>query len=495
MKKFLIIITFLVFAFSCEDLDVENKNAPTFKEANLPGQVKGTVGGLFNKWYMTAVSVDGPGLVLETVADVASCSWGNFGMKDLSSIPRLEFNNTPSYPNILVSEGYYKGMYSVLSSANDALIAIENDKSGAITDEEKPKLQAAAYFLQGVSLGSLGLFYDKSFIVKEDTDITAEVVTSPYNDVVLSAVESLDKAIALCAANDFTLDDSWLPLEAPMNSKGLGKLANTVAARLLAYKSRNKADNEANDWERIKNYAKKGITQDFTLVMDDVTWYNLAVTYGNYSGWARIDMRVINMLDPNMPAWWSEDLPNNGKATSADKRLDSDFQYLESQNFKPERGLYHFTTYRCKKFDQYLTTWTEPLVYISKAENDMLLAEAYARTGQVADAIAILNNPANTRKARGGLSDVSGGKEEVLKAIFYERTLECLYTGEGVSFLDMRRNDLLYEGTFLHWPIPADQLEVLRQPFYSFGGTTGEPGKDYSTGGWEKKPGYQKPNY
>ncbi len=495
MKKFLIILTFIVFAFSCEDLDVENKNAPTFKEANLPGQVKGTIGGLFNKWYMTATNPNGPSLVLATVADEVTCSWGNFGMNDLSSIPRVEFNNTPSYPNIAVSEKYYKGMYSILSSANDALIAIANDKSGIISNEEKPKLKAAAYFLQGVSLGSLGLFYDKAFIVKEETDITAEVTTSPFSEVIISAMESLDKAIAICENNEFTLDDSWMPLPTAMDSKGFGRLINTVAARLLVYKSRNKADNEANDWERIKNYAKKGLTSDFALIMDDDIWYNNYIGYGNFSGWGRTDMRVINMLDPNMPAWWNKNLPNNGKATSADKRLESDFQYLESQNFKPERGLYQFSTYRCKKFDQYLKTWTEPLIYISKAENDMLLAEAYARTGQEAQAIAILNNPANTRKARGGLGDVSGGKEEVLKAIFYERALECMYTGEGISFFDMRRRNLLFEGTFLQWPIPADQLEVLRQPFYSYGGTTGEPGKDYSNGGWEKQAGYEMPKY
>lgn len=494
MKKIIITVALLVLAFSCEDLEVENKNAPNFKEANLPAQVPGTIGGLFNKWYSTAVN-KGTGLALATVADVASCSWGNFGMNDLSAIPRPKFNNTPAYPNLSICSDYYNGMYSVLSSSNDAIIAIESDKKGIISAEEKPKLQAAAYFLQGISLGSIGLLYDKGFIVKEDTDITGEVTASSYNEVVLAAISSLDKAISICKANTFTLDASWLPLATPMNNIEFGKLANTLAARLLVYKSRTSEENESNDWNKIKSYAQKGITKDFSLVMDDDTWYNLDVTYGNYTGWTRVDMRVIHMLDPNMPAWWKKSLPNDGKATSADKRLKSDFQYLSSQNFKAERGLYHYSSYRYKKLDKYLETWKESLIYVSKAENDMLLAEAYARTGNISGAAAILNDSANSRKARGGLSDVNENLKDILDAIFYEQTLECIYTGECVPFYNMRRNNLLYQGTFLHLPIPADQLEVLTMDFYSFGGSSGTAGKDFSTGGWETKNGQQMPNY
>src|SRR6056297_129439 len=128
-RHILIVLSFLLVVFSftsCEDLEVENRNRPKFEETNLPSQVNGTVGGLFNSWYMNAVDYDGIALAFFMTADAGSCSWGNVGMQDLSSEPRSEFVNDPAYPNMSAFEAYYNGMYSTLNTANDALKAIAN---------------------------------------------------------------------------------------------------------------------------------------------------------------------------------------------------------------------------------------------------------------------------------------------------------------------------------------------------------------------------------
>lgn len=502
MKKniYLIISLLAVFAFSaCENLEVENTNRPTFNETNVVSQVSGTVSGLFNTWFMTATDYNGPGLGLWTTADAGSCSYGNVGMQDLSSEPRVAFNNTPSYSNMILSENYYKGMCSTLSSANDALLAISDRGDEEI--EEMERAMAGAYFIQGTTLGALGLLYDQAFVVTNSTDLTAEVSVSPYAEVIDSAVACLDKAIEICENNTFTIPPAWIPLNITMTNVEFGELANTMAARLLTYKSRNATQNEANDWATIKTYAQNGLTYDFEPVMDDVSWYDLLKTYSVYTGWGRIDMRVINMMDPTMDPWFPAsgvytDLPNNGVAVSDDARLLTDFEYLSSQDFYEERGIYHYTTYRYARWDTYLTTWTEPVAYIRKAENDMILAEALVMAdNNYSGAAAILNDASNSRKLRGGLPDVAATKDDVLEAIYYEKTIECMLTGENVEFYDMRRRNMLQEGTFLHLPIPAQQLEVMVLDFYTFGGTTGEPSVDYSTGGWETQPGYNKSDY
>lgn len=489
----------LIFGFTaCEDLEVENVNEPKFKETNVPSQVNGLVGGLIRGWHVSGHRADAPGIALFMTADVGSCSWGNFGMRDLSSEPRTAFNNTPAYANMVPFEDYYKNMYSYASSATDALLAINSAEENEI--EEVERAQAVAYFIQGATLGSIGMLYDQGFVVTEYTDLTVDVPLSPYDAVIDSAVAIMDKAIAICENNEFDIPSNWLPTNEPYTNVEFGRLANTMAARLLTYKSRNATQNAANDWSRIASYAEKGITFDYSPIMNDDTWWDYMKAYSVLGGWGRIDMRIINMMDPNMDPWFPasgdpDDLPNAGLASSADARLESDFEYVKSQDFAAERGIYHFSTYRYKRLDYYLDTWTEAVPVIRKVENDMILAEAYVRTNRLNEAAAILNDPANTRKARGNLGDVNTNESDLLDAIYYEKTIECILTGECVEFYDMRRRDMLQKGTFLHLPIPAQQLEVLGMEFYTFGGTTGEAGVDYSNGGWETNPGFEKSSY
>ncbi len=489
---------FLVMgAFSCQDLEVQNLNQPIFEETNKPEQANGTAAGLLNGWHYSGHRSDAPGIALFMAADVGTCSWGNFGMRDLSSEPRIAFPNSPSYPNMVPFESYYNNMYSYAGTARDVLLAIQQDPESI---EEPMRAKAVAKFTLGATIGSIGMLYDRGFVVTEYTDMTAEVPMLEYAALIDSAVAILDQAIEICETNTFAIPQSWLPTTTTYTNVEFAQLANTMAARLLVYKSRTATENQANDWAKIKTYAEKGLTFDYSPIMDDASWWDYMKVYPNYAGWGRIDMRVINMMDPDMDPWFPAsgdiaDLPNNGVATSEDARLVSDFEYLSGQDFSAERGIYHYSSYRYKRYDYYIGTWTGAVPVIRKAENDMILAEAMVRTGDLSGAAAILNDSQNSRKARGGLPDVAVDEQKLLDAIYYEKTIECILTGENVEFYDMRRRDMLQAGTFLHLPIPAQQLEVLGMEFYTFGGSTGVPGEDYSTGGWETKPGYNKSEY
>lgn len=485
-----IVISFLFVFSGCQKLDVANLNNPdsVMLLAN-PNDLAGLAGGVVNAWFQKSQEYDGLALTLWVGSDHGTCSWGNAAMNDFSHEPRTAWNNDAAYSYANVSRTYYLGMNGTLALSNQIINQIVVNGAQLTTPAETAAVEAIGRFGQALAIGYVGLVFDKGFVVDETIDIEIdEIPAVPYTELRDAAIAKLDQVIAICNANTFTLPAAWIPGMTWTNVH-LGKLANSMAARLLVYTSRNAAENAAIDWAKVKTYAQNGIDFDFAPLADDITWYSLYQTYSVYGGWGQVDMRVINMMDPNMPDYFPAsgsfaDLPNNGVATSADARLLSDFEYKSSCPFRPDRGYYHFSSYRYKRLDQYLTTWTEPMPEMRKAENDLLLAEAKLMTTDKAGAIAILN--AGTRVTRGGLAPVSAvaTTAEVAYAITYERTIELYLTGFGIPFFDMRRADMLQKGTPLHFPIPQQQLDVMLMENYTFGGVDNADGLNTSNGGW-----------
>jgi len=487
LRYILIVLLTVVSMTACEDLVVENLNDPDFDTAfSNPGDIKGVTSGLINRWFMINQEYDGPGLALWVAADAGTCSWGNAGMRDFGNEPRKEFDNKPSYSNAVINDNYYNTLYSILSQSNDVLAQTINN-GVEMEDGTTDLVNAVAYFTQGLSLGYMGLLYDQAFVVTHETDLSVEIEPSPYPAVIEAALTSLERCIEVCNSGNFVIPQEWLPGES-WSSTEFAQLANSYAARLVVYSARNKSEDNATDWNAAYNYAKNGIQKDFAPLADDITWYSLYQTYSIYPGWAQIDMYVINLMDPSMPAVFPSsglfsDLPNNGQASSADARLESDFEYLSSCPFRAERGYYHFSSYRYKRLDEYISTWTEPMPVFYKAENDYLLAEAALRTNKVEEAASIMN--ASARVTRGNLPELSADAAAIADAIHYERMVELQLTGMGIQFFQMRKEDLLQAGTMLHFPIPGSQLDVMQMDYYTFGAGTGVAGEDYSAGGWK----------
>jgi len=482
------VISFLFVFSGCQKLDVENLNNPDSATvlAN-PNDLAGLAGGIMNGWFQQSQEYDGLGLALWVGADVGTCSWGNSGMRDFSNEPRNAWNNDGAYSYANITRSHYLGMNSTLSLSNQILNQIVNNGAELKTPAETAAVEAMARLGQGLGMGYIALVFDKGFIVDETINLESdEIPAVPYNELSAAAIAKIDQAIALCSTS-FTLPAAWIPGMTWTNVE-LGKLANSFAARLLINTSRTAAENSAVDWARVKAYAEKGIDFDFAPLADDINWYSLYQTYSVYGGWGQVDMRVIHMMDPNMPDYFPEslsfdDLPNQGLATSDDARLLTDFEYKSSCPFNANRGSYHFSSYRYARLDDYLATWTTPMPEMRKAENDLMLAEAKLMLGDAAGAAAIVN--AGTRVTRGGLAPVDAAG--VGAAIKYERTIELTLTGFGLEFFDMRRADMLQKGTPLHFPIPQQQLDVMQMENYTFGGVANADGVNASNGGWNSK--------
>ena len=492
--KYFIALLILLSISACTKLEVKNINNPDRDHVlSTPEGLKVLAGSLFNQWFQTEQhNLNSPGPAMWVMADWGTVTFANYSCVDLSKEPREFLNNTPSYRYHRNIRNFWRNMYSVLSSANDVLTGIDKGIQIGENGEETPMVKGMAYMMQGLANGYIGLVYDKSYPSDETTDLELLTVQS-YQASIDMGISQLEKAIQVFDNNQFTLPQEWMTH--PYTNEDLSKIAHSFIARLMVYSARNQAQTDAVDWQTVLNHTQAGITQDFAIEGDgngsDRKWMSWLKYYMARPSWGKVDMRVIHMLDPSLPANWPaaglSALPNDGIMNSPDHRATTDFGYNSSNN-RPERGMYRWSTYRYKRFDSYITShFFAPVVLMRKAENDLLKAEALARLNRYNDAATILNDANGTRKSRGHLPNVSNNGLDVMAAIFYERTLELSLTGMGIEYFDMRRTDQLQDGSLLHFPIPAQQLEILQEPFYTFGGIDpqyGVPGEDVAIDGW-----------
>lgn len=470
-------------------LNVPNENDPDFLKVYAKGEdVENVAAGLFNTVYHGQHDFNSTEMMMAVAADHVTCSWGNAGMRDMSYEPRNNgWNNSPSYSNGVVLKATYDNLYSAISTANKVLKAINGGVKIGDNGVNNNRALAVARFTQGLAYGNLALVFDKAHVVDEVTSVEGVLETAkPYNEVAVAAVAYLDKAIEL-AGSSFTIPKSWFGTPGDISSATFKQMCNTAAARILSYTPRNKTELAAVNWAKVKTYADAGMTADWNVVMDGyVNWYDEAGDYLTYPGWGRTDMYVVHLMDPAQPQHWDDvaSFPHPPASTNPpDKRLLTDFEYLASNDFLAGRGYYHFSNYRCSRYDAQYVAGIGNKPEIMKAENDMLRAEARAYTGDLAGAAAIIN--AGTRVTRGQLPAVAANLVDIVNAIHQERQVEMFTTGMGLQFFEMRKLNLLQKGTPLHFPIPAKILELFKlTTFYTFGYQANADGKGTSNGGW-----------
>ncbi len=476
-KNKLFIIAMMAFAVqSCDidtDLDVVDVESPNSVQIGN----EATANKIFQNWYVSGNSYAGPGMAMATMADQMTCSWGNAGMRDLSSEPRIEFNNASTYGSSFITEDFFNSLNSVLADSNGITAGVLSGAPFSDVD----KVESLARFGQAASIGYLSLVFDKVFISDESGTLNEGEAVS-YNVAMNLALEKLDLAIAAADRGSFTLDAQINGVT--YSNTEWSQFLNSFGARLLVNNARNNAERQAVDWSRVLDYANNGLSNNLEVLADGYnSWYSEWPIYMIYPGWARVDLRVVNLMDPNYPSYWPEGAVSLDPATSADARLESDFQYKSSQDFPANRGTYHYSSYRYKRYDEYTNSgWEAFHPEFLAAENDLYKAEALLMMGDVEGAAAVIN--ASTRVTRGNLDPVSANATDVKDAIFYERMIELAQTGLGLSFFEMRGQDLLQKGTFLHFPVPGAALDAAGLAAYTFGGSTGTPGQDYSNGGW-----------
>jgi hypothetical protein len=284
------------------------------------------------------------------------------------------------------------------------------------------------------------------------------------------------------------------------------------------------------------------------MFMDDETWWNYTMSwYTESDGWSRTDLRTVGPADQKGPghadgSWddWEKETPGLrmpfdvdaddlripeyppavesplfscwGQPRSADCGADGyrmKMAYRDPNSpFRPERGTYHFSGYTgFPNYDCFDSDWLCDFTWMSMAEMDMLLAEAYMRTAQANLAVPLVNN---YRMTYGGLSELvddgtvpedAAGRctprviepfptgtwqcGDLWDAMKYEKRMEAYHTSVGITWFDDRGWGDLIPGTITMYPVPGEELLILLEEIYTFGGSPGDPGSAPDIVAWD----------
>jgi hypothetical protein len=291
------------------------------------------------------------------------------------------------------------------------------------------------------------------------------------------------------------------------------------------------------------------IIEDFIIMCDGETWDNHYIYYTQRSGWSTMDLRSAGPADqlgewdlweketpglrqpfdmdtddlrfPDYPpvigdthACWGQ--PRSASCGADGLRQKIEYRGPAEAGFRPERGTYHFSGYYSIPDYAYWSNGGYNAVGActmhTEFEMDMLRAEANIRLNQnLAETLDLINQ---TRVTYGGLAAVTGtgpvpedapgrctprmivpfpmGQDigtwqcgDLLEAMKYEKRLETWSTTQGMHWFDDRGWGDLVSGTITQFPVPGQELLVLLEDLYTFGGSPGEVGSAPDVVRWE----------
>ncbi|MES2180246.1 MAG: dockerin type I domain-containing protein [Gemmatimonadota bacterium] len=425
-----------------------------------------------------------PSAFMHVAADALTSNFSNFGMRFSNLEPRIAYANNSAGSDRGVTEAPWDSYYQALRGANDAIQAFDAGvvPSGGVA--EAGKYRRLAQMSQAWMLSQLALTFDQALIMDENTVTgAAQTPLSAYRDVAASAVAKWTALADAEAGKTDTYEPSVFPLVVgPLTSARIQRFANTMAALTLAYAPRNAAEASAVNWAQVRDLAARGIGSglagtpfDMDVIGDFNNWYSSIVEIGAAPSWLRVDLRLINRMDPGTPLRMTSTTPPP-RGSSVDARFDTDYAYLTPIPGDPGRGVYMLSPYYHTRYYAHglesPTFKQTPVPFLLAAESDLVRAEAIIRTnGDFATAATLINL---TRVGRGHLAPASAsdGATTLLAYIDYERDVELLNTN-GYTLFQRRHVDGLQPFTPVQLPVPARVLESRGLPVYTFGGPGG----------------------
>lgn len=502
MKKFSLVLVLALAA--CQDLDVTNPNLPDRVRATASPTASETfVASSFRTAWEVIGHNDYPSWAFSTMAREVTSGFADFGQLETSSEPRESWNNSPANTRSAVNRIPWFELYRTNSAVTDVIKAID-DGLVVVDTARTIRAKAVAKFMQGISHGYLGLYFDQAFIADEFLDVDTITVPDPrpYTEVVDASIEMLDSAIAIAGRSNFTLPpDNWF--YTAMTRDQFVRLANSYVARLMVYSARTPAERAAVNWPAVITRIDAGIQTDFAPTGQvDVLW----------DDWKRLVARVRTASRPSdfgRPSYWligpadSTQGFVNWVATPLQSRVafqmrtqDRRIQgaggpatagtymgYNLNNIFAASRGTYRYSHYFYRRYGLGTSWQDSPMPSMILSEMNLLKAEALIRTGQAALAVPLINL---TRAANGllpavtvdGPPDVAGCVPRKLNgacgslwdALRYEKGIEGLGVSGVNAFFDARGWQTLPQGTPIHFPIPGAELATLQLPNYTFGG-------------------------
>lgn len=474
LTKSLFLTFSLIVFIACEDFEVENLNAPDSERAlsqdsDVISLIDGSVTDMFyttiNLW---AVHNDG-------LADQISTTNAYLDFWGFMDQPRRPINNNTTNSDLYPVSAPWNAFNSYIYNANTLLGLIDSGKTliGSDGSDVTSQKEMTAYFVRGISLGFIGMIYDKAYRVDQSTDLGALEFES-YDAIIGYALSDLDKAISL-ASNGAGLRvyDGKV-----ISNSEFKAVANSYAAKILMGTSR--TSSETVDYSKVLSYISNGITADFDPGAKNGVIYNNYQDWATYTlstgaGYLPVDQKVVYLAEGDATKQ-PQDYPTDNTvvldtiSNTDDPRISQYFGYSTSFGYLREsRGRHLFTNHRHKRFftgnDRNFDGASLNLLPL--AELHYLKAEAQLLSGDLSGAKATLD--ASARGTNGLTTDADA--TSIAKALLYEYSVEMHLNGSGgTNYCFMRRHDLLQKGTPTQYPVPATELEITGDSFYTFGG-------------------------
>jgi len=386
------------------------------------------------------------------------------------------------------------------------------------------RYRAFGEFLRGVSLGYMALFYDSAAVISPSMDELDIGTLSDYKVVMDSAMVAFERAIEAAATPGFVaLDAAWIPTGASLSGAEFTRLIRSYRARLRANVGRTPAERAAVNWDAVIADAQNGITADHVNITNSTngpfrTW--VAQYDPPSTTWHQMPPFIIGMGDVSgsYATWIATPLSARGSGNTAFFMVTPDLRFPQGNTRAEQQADFPITSCQgasqtCKRYfsnrignDQFNSLgwgWSNydfnrfhswrvsgdgtggtngPIVFMTKAEMDMLQAEGHIRKGNFAAAAALINvtrtkNALPAITALDATSPVPGGAQcvpkvpvgpgfttiacgNMMEAMKWEKRMETAYTHFAPWFLDSRGWGDLAQGTPLFWAVPYQELQA-----------------------------------
>ena len=532
-----VVLASAVLVNGCRDnpLSVDNTQQPSVTGVfSSPGTVEAVVARVFQQMYNGQLG-SGDDLFTQsiTMSFESASQLGNFGMGTRGSIPRSPIDNSIGNN---VAAGNFRDFDFLSRNARLASTAVgAMDKfiaasAGTGSVGRDARARSFGYFALVYALGNLALFYDSAAIMTpgDPTDAAGNFVVpglSHSSALLAEAIKDLDSAIVIATAGPSTaIPADWLSVPSDLTNANYIRLLRSYRAKIRAGYGRNPTDRAAEDWTAIIADATNGITSDFVIGVNAVTgWSGATISQMSVSTtWSQMTPFVLGMADTAgaYDAWLQQALTARTPflLRTPDKRFPSGntraLQQAPTGNSRagtPPGSIVYFRN-RPTGEDSPADPWgtwfydnhrswairanggNGPYVMYAVAENDMLAAEGYLRTGQVTLAIPLINK----YRTRAGLAaipltalitDAVPGSTPtsadcvprvpqppaynttacgtVFEAMKWEKRVETNLIGYGQWFIDSRGWGDLTSGTPLEWPVPYQELFARNKASYT----------------------------
>ncbi len=518
----------LIGAVACNDTQLAVVNPNSGESARVlgtPNDAEALIGTYYKRW---SSGIYGSTTDLQGMTSVQSMmnysSLANNCMNARTPFSGAANSNAPG--NVCLGEQFrlYSFTGEVQRVASTFLTQVKGGLVlGSAARENRDK--AFAEFLRGLSLGYAALMHDSSAVVTTGMSTEDPGVLVGYKTAADSAYAAFQRAIDLTNATvtgdqGFPLPTTWIPSPTVMSKVEFVKLIRSYRARIRANMARTPAERAAADWTAILADAQNGITADHNIITNTTSGpgNSWRTQFMSFSTWHQMPGFFVGMADVSgsYAAWIAQPVGERGAGNQSFFMVTPDLRFPQGATRAAQQADFSITSCNaastpCKRYfvnrpngnDAFgagfglsnydhvrFYSWNQsgdgtgarngPTPFFTKAENDMLQAEAQFRAGNFAAVAALVNT---TRVANGlpaittfdATSPVPGGANCVPKvpvapfnvvacgnlwdALKYEKRIETAYTHYSPWFLDGRGWGELPKDTPLFWAVPYQDLQ------------------------------------